>query len=187
MGLAIAEALANAGARVILVLGPTALRVPKKIRMIPVVSALEMRSAVMKHINRAHALVATAAVSDWRFSSMKNRKMKKGNAKDLRVTLVRNPDILADVGRIKKKNPRPVLIGFSLETSNVKNFALKKLAAKNLDLIIANLPETFASEKIRGFWIERPRVVRPFSPITKKQLASQLTSWLSKKLATSIN
>lgn len=187
MGIAIADVLAAAGARVTLVLGPTPLRPSRKVHVISVVSALDMQRAVKRCLPRASTFIATAAVSDWRFSSMKNQKQKKGTAERLNVTLVRNPDILAEAGRAKKNNMLPLLIGFSLETSNVQNHALKKLESKNLDLIIANRPETFSGERIRGLWIERPGTVRSFTSITKQKLATKITSWLSKKLATSTN
>jgi phosphopantothenoylcysteine decarboxylase/phosphopantothenate--cysteine ligase len=183
MGLALADVLSRRGAHVTLVLGPTCLPVPpKNIRTIRVVTALEMHAAVKKNLARSDAFIATAAVGDWRFQHPPSRKLKKGTARKRNVTLLRNPDILAEAGREKKKRKSfPLLIGFSLETENMEKFALKKLKAKNLDLIIGNGPRSFSSRTIRPLWAERSGERRRLPLMSKKNLALKIARWMEER------
>lgn len=183
MGIQLAQALQYRGAKVTLVLGPTHLAVPSKIKTIRVESALQMHAAVKKHIAKADAFVATAAVGDWRFAKVASRKIKKG-VKNISVKLVKNPDILAEVGRM---NPHPalspkgrgrLLVGFALETDNLEKNGLKKLREKNLDLIIANDPASFSSSHIRPLWMERNGNPRRLGKMSKQKLAQKLAQWL---------
>jgi len=79
-------------------------------------------------------VIKAAAVADYRPVERKGTKIKK-QADEVTLTLVKNPDILAELGRLKK---RPFLVGFAAETSRLEEYAARKLAGKNLDMIVAN-------------------------------------------------
>ena len=132
-GYEIASAAKSRGLSVTLVSGPTLLTPPKGVKFISVESAEDMRRAVLKFIKKSDCMIMTAAVADWRPKYYARRKMKKLGER--LISLVENPDILAEVGRLKKKR---VLVGFALETENLEKNALKKLKDKNLDIIVAN-------------------------------------------------
>ena len=132
-GYEIANAAKKRGLCVTLVSGPTLLPAPKGVRFVSVESAEDMRRAVLKFLTWSDCVIMTAAVADWRPKYSARRKMKKGGARN--IELVENPDILAEVGGLKKKR---ITVGFALETENLEKNALKKLKDKNLDIIVAN-------------------------------------------------
>lgn len=134
MGYALAEALAELGARVVLVSGPTTLPAPAGSERVRVESAAEMHAAVMERIADCDLFVATAAVADYRPAAPEPRKIKKADG-ELLLHLVRNPDILAEVAA---RSPPPFTVGFAAETERLEDHARTKLAAKGLDLIAAN-------------------------------------------------
>ncbi len=146
MGFACAEAAARAGHTVTLVTGPVDLPDPRGVAVIRVVSAREMHKAAMKAFRSATVVIATAAVSDYRPATRAKGKIKKGAAR-LALELVRNPDILAEMGAKKGKR---VLIGFALEVRHATEHALAKYRRKNLDAIVLNRPATFGSESIEA-------------------------------------
>jgi len=136
MGIAIAEALADAGANVQLVLGPTSQQTAHPgITTIKVQTAQEMFDAVTTRFPTAGIVVAAAAVADYRPANVADKKIKKGEAQ-LHIDLEKTPDILRSLG--ETKGPQQLLVGFSLETNNEKEYALKKLREKHLDLIVMN-------------------------------------------------
>ena len=135
MGYAIARAARNQGARVILVSGPVQLQAPQKVELISVTSALEMLDAVMSHASSADIIVKAAAVADYRPDKRADRKIKKGQSEKAQLDLLRNPDILAELGKVKEGR---LLVGFAAETDNLLANAGCKLESKNLDMIIAN-------------------------------------------------
>ncbi len=136
MGIAIAEALADAGANVQLVLGPTPQQTAHTgITTIRVQTAQEMFDAVTTRYPNAGIVVAAAAVADYRPANVADKKIKKGEAQ-LHIDLEKTPDILRTLG--DSKGPQQLLIGFSLETNNEKEYALKKLREKHLDMIVMN-------------------------------------------------
>ncbi|HVB35314.1 MAG TPA: bifunctional phosphopantothenoylcysteine decarboxylase/phosphopantothenate--cysteine ligase CoaBC [Patescibacteria group bacterium] len=134
MGYAVAQAAAERGARVILVSGPTALEAPAGVERIPVRSAEEMCKAVEQRIEESTMAVMAAAVADHRPALRHPQKLKRG---PLHVTLdlEMTPDILAEVCRRKKDR---IVVGFAAETESVAEHARRKLAAKPVDLIVAN-------------------------------------------------
>ncbi|AMV71974.1 bifunctional phosphopantothenoylcysteine decarboxylase/phosphopantothenate--cysteine ligase CoaBC [Desulfuromonas carbonis] len=134
MGYALARAARARGARVILVSGPTALIPPAGVETIQVKSAVDMHQTVMKRAAEATIVIKAAAVADYRPVARAAAKVKKQGA-GLTLELVPNPDILADLGRLPAS---PLLVGFAAETEALAANAAKKLAAKNLDLIVAN-------------------------------------------------
>ncbi len=138
MGYAIAAEASRRGAHVVLVSGPTKLDAPVGVEIVSVRSAVEMGRAMTVHAADADAVVMAAAVADYMpESGAAERKIGKSD-QPLTLSLVRTPDILADLGRARAGRGRPVLIGFAAETGDPRPRARKKLAAKQVDLIVAN-------------------------------------------------
>jgi phosphopantothenoylcysteine decarboxylase/phosphopantothenate--cysteine ligase len=137
MGYAIAKVARRRGADVILITGKTALEPPRSdIRVINVVTAEEMRTAVMEEQRRCSVIIKAAAVADYRCKDEQCQKIKKREGEvEVTLTLAKNPDILQELGEIKDNR---VLVGFAAETENVVANAIEKLQKKNLDLIVAN-------------------------------------------------
>lgn len=135
MGYAIAERALARGAQVTLVSGPVSLPPPRGGELVQVRSALEMHAAVMGRQNDVDAVVMTAAVADYRVANKAEQKLKKQDT--LTLSLIKNPDILADLGAARS-GPKPVLVGFALETEDVLGYARGKLTKKKVDLIVAN-------------------------------------------------
>lgn len=148
MGFAVARAAAERGHGVVLIAGPVALRTPKGVRRVDVVSAREMLNAVegaTKAFPNA-VFVATAAVADWRPTACATRKLKKTQMADT-LKLTRNPDILRTVRGVRK-------IGFAAETNDVLAEAARKCREKGLEMIVAN----DVTEKGSGFGTDTNRV-----------------------------
>ena len=134
MGYALAAALTDLGARVVLVSGPSALAPPVVAELVKVETALEMRAAVTVRSRDCDIFVATAAVADYRPAEPVGSKIKKA-ADTLEIRLVRNPDILAEVAALPSP---PFTLGFAAETNDVEQYARGKLKDKRLDMIAAN-------------------------------------------------
>jgi len=138
MGIAIAAEARARGARVTLVVGPTTLAMPAHVETRAVRSAAEMHAAVMDAAQSADAVVMAAAVADYTpADGVAAQKVKKTDG-DLTIRLARTRDILADLGRWRADRARPILIGFAAETERVVEYAKQKLAAKHVDMIVAN-------------------------------------------------
>jgi phosphopantothenoylcysteine decarboxylase/phosphopantothenate--cysteine ligase len=136
MGFAIAEAAARAGAEVVLVAGPVALATPSGVERIDVRSARQMHDAVLARAQSVDVFIAAAAVGDFRPRDVAVHKLKKASRDSgLELSLVQNPDILAEVAALE---PRPFVVGFAAETEQVEAHARAKLERKRLDLIAAN-------------------------------------------------
>ncbi len=135
MGYAIAETARELGAEVILISGPSALQAPEGVELHKVESAREMRDLVHQHFADSHIVIKAAAVADYRVKNVSDHKIKK-NDEELTLVLEKNPDILKELGQIKK--PQQVLVGFAAETRNLIEYAQSKLEKKNLDMIVAN-------------------------------------------------
>lgn len=134
MGYALAHEAAARGADVTLVSGPTNLPCPPGVVRQGVETTQEMLAATLQAAGRADIVICAAAPVDWRPESRAGQKVKKGGGPP-ELRLVENPDILATMGR--EKGDR-VLVGFAAETQNVVENAREKLAAKGLDLVVAN-------------------------------------------------
>ena len=142
MGYSLAQAAIDLGAEVTLISGPTNLEIPKGLKsFISVESALEMYEKVNEYFRYTDIFIACAAVADYRPKEYKKEKIKKSDS-DLILELVRNPDILFEMG---KKKDKQLLIGFAAETNDIKENALKKLEKKNLDFIVANNASTMGN------------------------------------------
>ena len=134
MGYAVAEALAERGARVTLVSGRTALDVPKGVERVDVLSADEMYEACVERFGASDGAVMCAAVADYTPRSVADEKLKKSDD-DLSIELKRTKDIAATLGA--EKGDR-VLVGFAMETQNEMENAQSKLKRKNFDFIVLN-------------------------------------------------
>jgi phosphopantothenoylcysteine decarboxylase/phosphopantothenate--cysteine ligase len=138
MGYAIAGEASRRGAHVVLVSGPTKLDPPPGVEIERVRSAVEMSRAMAQRAKGADAVIMAAAVADYTpEAGAADRKIAKGDA-PLTLSLVRTPDILAQLGRTRGGGSRPVLVGFAAETGDPRPRARQKLAAKQVDLIVAN-------------------------------------------------
>ena len=135
MGYAIARAAAEAGAKTLLVSGPTSLVTPARVQRFDVKSAQQMHETVMKHIGGCNIFISAAAVADYRLAEPSVQKIKK-QQEELTLQLVRNPDVLSEVAAIING---PFTVGFAAETENLEAHAREKLQNKNLDMIAANL------------------------------------------------
>ncbi|MBN8733311.1 MAG: bifunctional phosphopantothenoylcysteine decarboxylase/phosphopantothenate--cysteine ligase CoaBC [Acidobacteria bacterium] len=151
MGYALAAAAARRGARVILVTGPSHLAPPPDVELIRVRTAVEMRDAVMSHLEPATIVIKSAAVADYHVKEVPQQKTKKTAAR-WTIDLDPTPDILAEVGRNKGGR---LLVGFAAETQNLVAEGRRKLETKNCDMVVANL----VSQEGTGFESDDNEVV----------------------------
>ena len=136
MGYAIAQAAVDAGAKTILISGPTALNAPEHVNRIDVTSADDMHQATMNAMDDCDIFIAAAAVADFKPVAIAEQKIKKTSGSDtMTIEMVKNPDIVATVAA---KEDKPFVVGFAAETQRVVEYARDKLSRKNLDMIIAN-------------------------------------------------
>ncbi|RQD70333.1 MAG: bifunctional phosphopantothenoylcysteine decarboxylase/phosphopantothenate--cysteine ligase CoaBC [Tindallia sp. MSAO_Bac2] len=135
MGYALAEMAQKRGALVTLVTGPCQIPVPEVNEVVSVLSTEEMLQAVMIRYEQQDAVIKAAAVADYRPADRAAQKIKKQDDSSMELTLVKNPDILWELGKAKNNQ---VLVGFAAETENLIENAASKMTRKNLDLIIAN-------------------------------------------------
>ena len=185
MGFAVARAARAAGHEVTLVAGPVALKTPRGVQRVDVVSARDMLAAVRKALADnagPTALVMTAAVADWRPAKCADRKLKKSQMQGT-LHLVRNPDILKSLGRRTNGSLR---IGFAAETGAPVQEAARKCREKGLDLVVAN----DVTQPGSGFGVETNRVtfvfpdgrVEPLPLMSKIAVARRIVR-LAEKLA----
>ena len=176
MGFALAQALADAGAEVELVSGPTALSISHpRIHRTSVESAREMYAAATEAFPRCNGAILSAAVADYRPSECADHKLKKNGNEGMHLDLVQNPDILATLGSMKTSEQ--TLVGFALETDNEEANAQRKLEKKNLDYIVLNS----LRDKGAGFGVDTNKVTiigrngsRKESPLMSKQEVAHL-------------
>jgi len=184
MGFAIAEALADLGAEVNLVTGPTQQHTTHtQINVINVTSAEQMYTACATHFPTADVTVLAAAVADYRPVEVAEQKIKKSDA-NLTIELTKTRDIAASLGKMKHNGQ--VIVGFALETENEKANALSKLERKNFDLIVLNS----LNDKGAGFQhdtnkitiIDKEQRVKSFELKTKKEVAQDIVNAIIEKL-----
>lgn len=177
MGVAIAENLAEKGAKVKLVLGPSTIKVDEKINTVKVISANEMYEACMKDFQSFDIIIMAAAVADYSPKNKSVQKIKKGK-EEFTLELIKTKDILFEAG--KRKAPAQTLVGFALETENEKENAIKKLSKKNADLIVLNS----LNDKQAGFGIDTNKITifdknkkeYQFAAKTKKEVAEDIVN-----------
>jgi phosphopantothenoylcysteine decarboxylase/phosphopantothenate--cysteine ligase len=181
MGFAIAQAAAQAGARVTLVAGPVSLATPVGIaQRIDVRSAAQMHAAVIDAATQADIYIGAAAVGDYRPQEISTHKLKKHDGAGLSLQLSENQDILAS---LSAKTVHPFLVGFAAETHDVASYAQDKLRRKGLDMIAANqvgggLGFEAADNALTLYWadgaLELPRASKP-------KLAQQLIEQVAER------
>lgn len=137
MGIALAEALAEKGAMVDLILGPTGEKtLVNNIKTVHVISANEMYHAAVQSFSDADIAIMAAAVADFTPDNISETKIKKGKEQTMQLQLVKTKDILASIGQQKKANQ--LVVGFALETNDELENARKKMKNKNADYIVLN-------------------------------------------------
>ncbi len=182
MGYALAQAAMEAGAKTILISGPTQLTAPERVECISVTTAEEMLQASLVHASGCDIFIAAAAVADYRAAQIAPQKIKKTLDDSLTLMLIKNPDIVATIAALKNK---PYTVGFAAESENLLEYAQQKLQRKNLDLMIAN---NIGSEGI-GFNSDDNAVTiidaqqsLELTKRSKQQLARDLIVIMAKKL-----
>ena len=175
MGYEIAKSAVNAGAEVVLISGNSNLEPPNGLKnFFKVESALEMREKVLNEFETADCVIMSAAVADYRVKNISAQKIKK-SAENLTLELVKNPDILKELGALKKNQ---ILVGFAAETQNILEYARKKLVEKNLNFIVANDVTAegagFAVKTNIASIIWKNGEVENFSKMTKADLAEKI-------------
>ena len=128
------EAVKRGIAEIIFITGPSCF-LPKGVTIIPVETALEMRAQLQRYSNDADVIIMSAAVSDYRVVKYSTKKIKK-DQDSLALPLVKNPDLLFELGQGKK--PHQVLVGYAAETHDIFRHAGEKFEKKNLDLLVLN-------------------------------------------------
>lgn len=169
MGFALASAALERGAQVTLVCGPTTVKPPAGAEIIDVRSAQEMYAAIMDRAERVDIVIMTAAVADYRPAEPAKNKIKKSQDR-LTIELVKNPDILAELGS-KRSGKKPVLIGFAMETNDLARYARKKLVDKRCDLIVGNEAEVGFGRDDTQVILVAPDGDTPLPPMSKTDVA----------------
>ena len=137
MGHEIAKEAASLGANVVLVTGPTQIKLRNNsIKVVNVTSADEMFEKCLSELKKMDYLIMAAAVSDFKPKKISKTKIKKNIKKTFNLELVKNIDIISELSKLKKPNQK--VIGFALETENEIVNAKNKLEKKQLDAIILN-------------------------------------------------
>ena len=172
MGFALARTALERGAQVTLVCGPTSVKPPAGAELVSVRAAREMHAAVMARQAQCDVIVMTAAVADYRPAEAATAKIKK-NYDRMTIDLVKNPDILAELGA-GRQGKRPVLIGFAMETHDLVKYARKKLVDKRCDLIVANEAAVgFGGDDNQAILVG-PDGDTPLPPMPKTELAHRI-------------
>jgi phosphopantothenoylcysteine decarboxylase/phosphopantothenate--cysteine ligase len=137
MGYALAQAAIELGADVDLISGPVGIAPPIGANLHKVESATQMHEKALKLATQSNLFIGCAAVADYRPQQVFDQKLKKQDGQnDMQITMVKNPDIIADVAALESH--RPITVGFAAETQQVIDYAKQKLERKKLDLICAN-------------------------------------------------
>lgn len=171
MGYAIAAQALRRGAEVTIVSGPVHIPAPTGAEVVEVWSARQMHEAIMSRSDAFDVVIMAAAVADYRPHRRAGQKIKKGE--NLQIELVRNPDILADLGAKRAHRPA-VLVGFALETENLEQAAREKLVKKAADLIVANEAGAgLGGETNRAILVDAASST-PLPQMSKRALADQI-------------
>ncbi len=181
MGVALADALLERGARVTLVHGPVEISLPPEAACVAVTTAAEMLDAVLARVDDCQLLIANAAVADWRPRETAGRKSRK-SGEPRSLELEPTPDILATLGH---REPRPFLVGFAAETEDLEANARTKLHAKKADLMVANRigPGQGFGETETTLEVVDADTVTRLGPDSKNTLARQLVAHIAARLS----
>ena len=194
MGFALAAEAARRGHDVTLIAGPVALKTPKGVKRVDVVSAREMLAAsrtAMKDVKcgakdeDGSVFISTAAVADWRPAKCAVKKLKKGEMSPT-LNLVRNPDILKSLNRtVRQSNSQTIrLVGFAAETNDVLSEAARKCREKGLSFIVANDVTKrgcgFGTDTNQVTFVFPDGTLRKFPLMTKRRVAGRILDEVSR-------
>jgi phosphopantothenoylcysteine decarboxylase/phosphopantothenate--cysteine ligase len=181
MGYAIAEAARQRGARVILISAPTGLPAPAGVEVVRVVTADEMRSAVLKRLREATIVVMAAAVSDYRVRSVAAQKIKREAARAVILELEATEDILREV--VAQRVVGTIVVGFAAETEDALANGRAKLAGKGVDAVVVNDVSVegigFDAEQNAGSFLTRGGEVE-LPVMSKTKMADRILDEVSK-------
>ncbi len=179
MGLALARAALHRGASVTLVHGPASWDFPLGVQAIPVVSAAQMQSSMLKFLPNADMIVMSAAVADVKPREYSQQKLAKRSLPES-LALEQVPDIVAELARCKQ--PHQQLIGFAAQTGDIVKPALEKLHNKNLDAIIANpideADSGFGSDNNKAIFLDKQGRQIAIQPCSKLEMAHHIFDFL---------
>lgn len=171
MGYALAEQAKRKGAEVILITGPTHLTPPSGIKTIRVDTTIEMYESVELEFNTCDVLIKAAAPLDYKPIHFSEEKIKKSE-ENLTLSFIKNPDIAAHFGNIKKNQ---LVVGFAAETENLIENAKKKLKSKNLDFIVANNVKSkdsgFRTDNNKAIIVDRQGEAQELPDMSKNDLS----------------
>jgi phosphopantothenoylcysteine decarboxylase/phosphopantothenate--cysteine ligase len=180
MGFAVAQAAAEAGAKVTLVSGPVSLPTPPGVERQDVVTAREMHDAVLERAKGADVFIGVAAVADYHVVNRKGHKLKKTEGAPA-IELAENPDILGAVAALEK---RPFCVGFAAETENLREHAQAKRKRKRIPLLAANLAqEAFGrDDNALTLFDDQGEKLLPRAPkiVLARQLVAHIAQMLSR-------
>ena len=183
MGYALAQAAADAGAKTILISGPTALKTPERVQRVDVISADEMFKACMEIVyesaNVCDVFIAAAAVSDFKPIVAASQKIKKDNRDTMTIEMIKNPDIVATIAA---QPNAPFTVGFAAETQQLLDYAKSKLVKKQLDIVIANdvsNPEIGFDSDYNAITMVTKNDVLVISQRSKAQLAVDVVAYIA--------
>jgi phosphopantothenoylcysteine decarboxylase/phosphopantothenate--cysteine ligase len=181
MGYAVAEAARRRGARVILISAPTGLQEPTGVEVVRVVSAEEMRCAVMKRLRETTIVVMAAAVSDYRVRSVAAQKIKREAARAVILELEATEDILREV--VAQRVVGTIVVGFAAETEDALANGRAKLAGKGVDAVVVNDVSVagvgFDAEQNAGSFLTRSGAVE-FPVMSKATMADRILDEVAK-------
>ena len=181
MGYAVAEAARCRGARVVLISAPTSLPEPAGVEMVTVVTAEEMRMAVMKRLREATIVVMAAAVSDFRVRSVAAQKMKRESARPVLLELEATEDILSEV--VARRDAGTLVVGFAAETEDALANGRAKLERKGVDAVVVNDVSMdgigFDSENNAGSFLTKDGAV-DLPVMSKSRMADRILDEVSK-------
>lgn len=177
MGFALASAAQEAGAKVILISGPVSLPTPDRVARVDIISACEMRDAVLAHLNSCDILIGAAAVADYQPVKVEAQKIKKDTA-SLVLELEQTPDILTQV---RQQAADLFIVGFAAETENLAENAQRKLLHKQMNMVAANqvgdkLGFDQEDNALQVYWPDGSRL---FPKTSKSKLARQLLALIA--------
>ena len=172
MGWEVAREARRRGARVTLLLGPSALPALAGVRTVAVETARDLLRAARRHARGCDLVVFAAAPADWRPARRARGKLKKGaGGQGLVLRLVQNPDVAATLARSKG---RRVHVGFALEVQRPLKNAIEKLSSKRFDAIVLNTPKNVGSGGGSAWWIEARQVPEQLATADKRALARSI-------------
>lgn len=173
MAVALAEEAISMGAQTTLIIGPTCLPMPYGAKVVRVETTSEMEEAIRREWANTDCLVMAAAICDFRVEATYQGKIPRSSKLDLH--LVETPDIVAEIAKEKGKR---IVVGFALETGEEVEAGMKKLKAKNLDLVMVNNPlkegAGFGGDTNFGYLIDSNGMVEEVPLLTKREVARRI-------------